>query len=96
VLDIAQLLVTEAVANGVRHAHSDVRVVVDLTDRLRIEAWDGDIVGAPRPQHAPPAADHGRGVDLIEALASKWGYERGAQEKQVWFELPGLAGVRRS
>ena len=95
VSEIAQLLVSEAVANGVRHAHSDVRVVVNITDRIRIEAWDDDPSGAPRPQHAPPSADHGRGMDLIDALAVRWGCERGAGEKQIWFELPGAAPLNQ-
>lgn len=95
-LDVAELLVSEAVANGVRHAHSDVRLVIDITDRVRIEAWDDDPFGVPVPQHAAPVADHGRGMDLIEALSLRWGCEHAPRGKEVWFELPAdgtLGGV---
>jgi hypothetical protein len=92
--DEAELLLTELVANGVRHAGSslDVRLTVEH-NLLRAEVRDGSSL-APRPREAD---EHGgRGVLILDALASRWGVlgHPGAG-KTVWFELADSASLAR-
>jgi anti-sigma regulatory factor (Ser/Thr protein kinase) len=89
--DVA-LLVTELVANGVRHGGADN----DTYMRLLIEgSRPGLHVEVVNPQHIPgtPArrtADltggGGIGLNLVEMLASRWGI-RSIPRTAVWFEL---------
>ena len=86
---VAELLTAELVANAVVHAPGSgdvsVRVRVDGSV-LRVEVTDG---GAGRPvlRHASPTAPDGRGLALVDALASAWGAVPAGAGKTVWFEL---------
>jgi DNA-binding NarL/FixJ family response regulator len=87
-LDSATLLVSELVTNAVVHAGSEVDVVVRIDGScLRVEVSDTSDV-APRMQAPTPDETSGRGLPLVEALASRWGVAaRPAGGKSVWFEL---------
>src|SRR3954465_5044832 len=52
-LDLATLLTSELVTNGIVHAHTELRVVVDVTERyLRVEVAAGNpSLPAPRDYH---------------------------------------------
>jgi anti-sigma regulatory factor (Ser/Thr protein kinase) len=88
----AELLTSELVTNAVVHAKpSDpaaplrLEVMVD-THGVRVAVIDGD----PRADLHPLQVDHssrcGRGLAIVEALAS-WGVEPRGEGKAVWFEL---------
>jgi CheY-like chemotaxis protein/anti-sigma regulatory factor (Ser/Thr protein kinase) len=87
----ARLLLSELVANSVRHAQlapgQRIRVAASATaDRLRVVVED-DGRGFDLAAAAPPAdAPHGRGLGLLDALSHRWG---ASQEgcTRVWFEL---------
>ena len=89
-LDVAELLVTEVVANAVRHAGGDrIDVTVSVDDAaVRVEVGD-EADEDPAPGPLPGIEDTGgRGLMIVEGLASRWGYERRAGGgKRVWFEL---------
>jgi anti-sigma regulatory factor (Ser/Thr protein kinase) len=99
--DVAELLISELVANAVRHpprggAGPDIAIIVRIhrTDRLlRIEVQDHD--GRPLPAVRPPPAprESGMGLQLVSQLATTWGISdaRTGDGKTVWFELR-LAG----
>ena len=84
-----RLLVTELVANSVRHARADaltLRVVVgpravltEVTDSG--PGFDPASTGAPRDDHS------GYGLFLVERLADRWGVARAGRSTRVWFEL---------
>ena len=85
--DTVELLVTELVANAVLHAGSAPEVaVLLLPDAIRIEVAD-DSPELPAPRAAGPTATSGRGMGLIEALATRWGAERTVSGKTVWVEV---------
>jgi two-component sensor histidine kinase len=92
VLDDVALLVTELVANGVRHggAGNGSTLHLRLEGRrpgLHVEVVNADRVGgAPARRRADLRGGGGIGLNLVERLASRWGVRRG-RETAVWFEL---------
>jgi anti-sigma regulatory factor (Ser/Thr protein kinase) len=86
-----QLCVTELVANVVRHVGegAPVRVRVERTDggRVRVEVTDSDSRAVPVLLCATEDDESGRGLALLDAVALRWGVERGAEGKTVWCEL---------
>lgn len=88
VLDTVRLLVSELVANAVVHARTDAGVaVVLLRDALRVEVADGSAT-RPRPRSPQPHEPTGRGLQLVDRLATAWGVTEGGEGKVVWFEIP--------
>jgi anti-sigma regulatory factor (Ser/Thr protein kinase) len=92
--DTALLLVSEVVANAVDHGCGSPVLGVDVVaDRMRVSVTD-DADSRPRVQrdHATYGPD-GRGLLLVEALASRWGVERRVPVgKTVWFEIDQATG----
>lgn len=86
-LDASRLLVSELVTNAVLHARTDVELSVRLVPRgVRVEVSDGSS-GAPVVRHYEDEAMTGRGLALVEELASTWGVDERAGGKTVWFEI---------
>ena len=86
--DTVTLLVSELVTNAVIHAHSDLEVSVQLLKgRLRVDVTDHDEEMVKRRDAADTEVS-GRGMDLVEALATAWGVDMRPGGKSVWFEVP--------
>jgi anti-sigma regulatory factor (Ser/Thr protein kinase) len=91
--DVAVLLASELVTNSVRHSGSAVpggRVTVTVATReddVRVEVTDPGAGGVPALLPAAAEAEGSRGLRLVEALAARWGYERGGGLAMTWFEL---------
>ena len=87
-VDDATLLVSEMVTNAIRH--TDGKSVLKLlreTDRVRITVTDTE-TRPPAPNlRFEPTATSGRGMHLIDALASAWGVEPTGSGKSVWADL---------
>jgi anti-sigma regulatory factor (Ser/Thr protein kinase) len=98
-VETARLLVSEVVTNVFRHAAATL-LTIEATvtgTSLLVRVTDKD------PRHAPPeqrsfpdaAAEHGRGIALVNALAARWGVSvNGGMEavcKTVWFVLEDTA-----
>jgi anti-sigma regulatory factor (Ser/Thr protein kinase) len=87
VVDDLSLLVTEVVANAIRHAGSDIRLEMSMSPAVvRVEVFDGSSE-LPVLRHPVPTSDSGRGLRLVDALATRWGSRRQLDGKVVWFEL---------
>jgi anti-sigma regulatory factor (Ser/Thr protein kinase) len=85
--DIVALLVSEVATNALVHGCGEVRLrVLASPGRLRVEVEDGSTV-LPQPRQAGPEAEGGRGLALVDALASAWGTQGTVDGKVVWFEL---------
>ena len=83
----ALMVVEELVANVVDHARTPFRLTVDHDGPfLRITVRDG-CTGAPQVRPFSARADRGRGLQMIEALTSRWGCDRTAAGKTVWAVL---------
>jgi anti-sigma regulatory factor (Ser/Thr protein kinase) len=87
-LDDAVLLASELVANAVLHARTETRLTVFArsSGALRVEVYD-DNSRVPAAAAPPDDATSGRGLQVIEQVASNWGVERYAGGKKVWFEV---------
>jgi anti-sigma regulatory factor (Ser/Thr protein kinase) len=85
----AELLVTELVANVVDHAGGESVLTLEVTLSgawLRIAVTDGSAI-RPVVQELDHTAVRGRGMQLVEAIADRWGAEDHQGGKRVWLEL---------
>jgi DNA-binding NarL/FixJ family response regulator len=96
VLADVELLITELVTNGVQHAASDVdvRIAVGATT-VRVEIGDRSPV-EPVARVTKPNEPGGRGMHIVEQVASRWGVEIRRTGKCVWFEVPRAPAVETS
>ncbi len=86
--DTVSLLVTELVSNGVRHARTQLELILSFDGScLRIAVSDGD----PRPPVERVRREltvGGWGLTLIDSLSTDWGTDIDAPRgKTVWFEI---------
>lgn len=82
-----ELLVSELVTNAVVHAASAPRVEVHLgraTVRVSVRDDDPSVPERRVPDGERPG---GRGLHLVESMASRWGAEPVGGGKVVWFEI---------
>jgi CheY-like chemotaxis protein len=90
-LDLVTLLVSELVTNANIHAGGGARVVVRLSRRgVRVDVADDD----PRlPARRVPddTGPGGRGLLIVERVASRWGVDPAPSGKSVWFEIDRAA-----
>jgi len=87
-VDDAMLIGAELASNAVLHARSDFEVVVTRRPDggVRIAVEDGSTVRpAPRAPDVPTPG--GRGLALVEVLASRWSHEIIPSGKRVWADL---------
>jgi anti-sigma regulatory factor (Ser/Thr protein kinase) len=97
VIDTVALLVTELVSNAVLHARTRLQLEVDVTPRVvRLCVRDGS-------RHRPILRRYdvgdvtGRGLALVEMLATEWGIDEMPNGKSVWCEIviPGRTAEGR-
>ena len=83
----ATLLVSETITNAFVHVGSPVLVRAWSTDAsLRVEVQD-DGAHLPTRRHFAGIAGTGRGLQLMDELADRWGADARSDGKTVWFEL---------
>jgi anti-sigma regulatory factor (Ser/Thr protein kinase) len=82
------ICVSELVTNAVRHAQTPIEVSLDRFDdgTLHVEVRD-ESPEMPVPQPFSTVASTGRGLHMVDALASRWGLHRNDPGKIVWFEI---------
>lgn len=88
-VDNAELCVSELVTNAVIHSGttSSVTVQADPEYVLVIVSDKGGRGAVRRPEELDPESVSGRGLTLIDALASAWSAEHSTDGTTVWFEL---------
>jgi anti-sigma regulatory factor (Ser/Thr protein kinase) len=89
------LLTSEVATNAVRYAGSKFQVSIASVenDGVRVEVTD-DNAQAPQARSAPLDATNGRGLNVVDALASAWGVDAHRHGKVVWFEVrPGQPSI---
>ena len=91
--DLAVLLVSEIFGNSVRHSGSGAPgetvtvAVVSGDGTVRVEVTDRAGPGTPELRPADRDAEGGRGLQLVTALATRWGWRRRGGRTVTWFEL---------
>jgi len=86
-IDDAELVATELVTNSVMHARSNVTLSVECADRrVRLRVEDHSPV-RPVVRNAAAGSATGRGLFIVEQLASQWGIDLQRGGKTVWVEL---------
>jgi len=93
--DVAVLLTSELVCNALEHGggRCDVLVALDGGGCLRVDVAD-DSPDLPVARVPEQHATSGRGLFLMEQLASSWGAQREGGGKHVWFDLESLVARR--
>ena len=91
VADVVELLTSELVTNAVLHAGTVLHLRVLRDDAaVRIEVSDGQRAEPTRRRYSAEAAT-GRGLALVEALASEWGTRTDERGKTVWCTVGAVA-----
>jgi anti-sigma regulatory factor (Ser/Thr protein kinase) len=91
--EMARLLVSETVTSTLDRAPSGtdggaVEVAYAIVDgRLRVEVSDDGGPARLRRRVHGVHAESGRGLQLVQALASRWGVREGTGGRTIWFEL---------
>jgi anti-sigma regulatory factor (Ser/Thr protein kinase) len=88
----ARLIVSELVANAVRHGQGTITL---LLSRAGDGSFRGEVVddgGGFRPREgAAGVSQGGWGLAIVDCLAETWGIARGTA--RVWFQMPREAAV---
>ncbi|AGP59035.1 SpoIIE family protein phosphatase [Streptomyces rapamycinicus] len=83
----AELLVSELVANAIRHGRGPVELRLLRGEGLICEVTDGSLT-TPRIRHASETDEGGRGLQLVSALSQRWGTRYTPTGKCIWTEQP--------
>ena len=99
-VEIALLLVSELVTNGLQHGRSPFGPPLELRGRqsettYRVELWNSGTHGTvARVSPRVGGAEGGFGLAFVARLSDDWGVERDANGTTVWFELTTAASAR--
>ena len=86
----AELLTCELVTNAVQHAADAEWVTVAVTRRgaiVHVDVTDDGHTGLPHWREATGEDEGGRGFQLVDEIAQRWGFLRERARTCVWFEL---------
>ncbi|MGH4029658.1 ATP-binding protein [Actinomycetota bacterium Odt1-20B] len=97
------LLISELVTNAVVHTGCPAvlrmrlpGVPEDSTGTVRVEVADTS-ARPPSPRHADDEETNGRGLELVDGLADRWGWQPEGTGKSIWCEVdrcePGAAAM---
>ncbi|MEV6129466.1 SpoIIE family protein phosphatase [Streptomyces violaceusniger] len=84
---IAELLVSELVANAIRHGRGPIGLRLLRSEELICEVTDGSLT-TPRIRHASETDEGGRGLQLVSALSQRWGTRYTSTGKCIWTAQP--------
>lgn len=86
--DDAALVITELVSNAIRHAGTPLELcIVPLENGVRLEVRDASKLPLRPRSPGQLTEEGGRGLHIIDALATSHGVEVDATGKRVWAEM---------
>lgn len=86
-VDTAVLLASELITNAVLHGRSEVELTVEV-NRAGVKVSTADLNSRmPVMQSADEFALDGRGIAIVNLMASQWGVTATEDGKVVWFCL---------
>ncbi|MFB7410266.1 MULTISPECIES: ATP-binding protein [unclassified Streptomyces] len=82
------LLISELVTNAVVHTGCPavLRMLIAAGGGVRVEVADASD-RPPRPRHAEGDDTNGRGLELVDGLADRWGWQPEGAGKSIWCEV---------
>jgi anti-sigma regulatory factor (Ser/Thr protein kinase) len=90
------LLISELVTNAVVHTGCPavLRMLFPTAPAaaVRVEVADTS-ENPPAPRHAQRDETGGRGLELVDGLADRWGWRPEGAGKQIWCEVDRAAGL---
>ncbi|WP_411107976.1 ATP-binding protein [Streptomyces sp. c-19] len=98
------LIISELVTNAVVHTGCPavLRMLIAAEGGVRVEVADASD-RPPKPRHAEGEDTNGRGLELVDGLADRWGWQPEGAGKSIWCEVdrapvapspvPGAPGV---
>jgi two-component sensor histidine kinase len=98
-------VVAELVGNSIRHASGLYGDVIRVAWSIRyvggaqivdVRVTDGGGSGSPHRRVHDVASPDGRGMAIVEALATTWGVDRDGLGQCVWAEVTGPISSGRS
>ncbi|MFJ4921050.1 ATP-binding protein [Streptomyces sp. NPDC088725] len=95
------LLISELVTNAVVHtgAPAVLRMLFGSGEAeagtVRVEVADAS-TRPPKPRQARDAETNGRGLELVEGLADRWGWQPEGAGKRIWCEVDRCAPAPKS
>ncbi|MFJ4920922.1 SpoIIE family protein phosphatase [Streptomyces sp. NPDC088725] len=81
----SELLVSELVGNAIRYGKGPIELRLLRGEGLICEVSDGSLT-TPRIRHASDTDEGGRGLQLVDTLAQRWGTRYTATGKCIWTE----------
>ncbi|MFD6761173.1 ATP-binding protein [Streptomyces roseolus] len=82
------LLISELVTNAVVHTGCPavLRMLFAAEGGVRVEVADSSEL-PPRPRRAAGEDTNGRGLELVDGLADRWGWQSEGRGKSIWCEV---------
>jgi anti-sigma regulatory factor (Ser/Thr protein kinase) len=88
VIELAEILTTELVNNAIVHGGGEAILIIEVDeDRIRVEVYDAEPTLDLKPVGGDPMRASGRGLAIVDTLASSWGVDPRWAGKVVWFNL---------
>ncbi|MFH9722982.1 ATP-binding protein [Streptomyces sp. NPDC017254] len=89
------LLISELVTNAVVHTGCPavLRMLFAAEGGVRVEVADASD-RPPAPRHAEGDDTNGRGLELVDGLADRWGWQPEGVGKSIWCEVDPAPAVR--
>ena len=89
VVEVAELLVSELMTNAIVHGGDHASLVVEVNVKhVHVEVLDLNATMNLQPfKKVEPTCEHGRGLAIVDALATSWGVRPRYVGKAVWFDL---------
>lgn len=89
VMDDAMLVMSELATNAVRYGAEPIQAHATVeNNNLILAVQDGRASDLPYPKVLTATEPNGRGMHLVAAMASRWGWDRSEHSKVVWAEIP--------
>lgn len=82
----ASVVLSELVTNAVLHAKTQIELTLSHDKTLRLEVRDSSLA-PPAARGAGSSSSTGRGLHLVAALTTSWGYDTSGDGKVVWAEF---------
>lgn len=83
----AVLLTSETVTNAFTHGRSEARLEVDADPQAVLVQVGDDNSRHPALVSRDPEALDGRGLEIVQLVAARWGVRDDVYGKTIWFEV---------